>query len=271
MSTPAAKDRVRAARYRDKKKNNTLKPSELAWLAEYERNSVRSKIRAAKRLVAPVVRGPQSQLAIGGTSTTPTGSHKTKPATGRLDAAQFMWAPVVPPTPDGAEPHVEGMPKPPPPGTPLVDGAQPTSSTGTGDPAAAKQFSTFVMFVMHLGVGAARELAADMADLPPQLREMLNSDELSTASIGTVGQAAERLAIKYGFTVIPLGDELLVAGALVGSGLLVFQNAKRKKLREASGGADNANAPTEKDTPPPAPVEHGAFPDTPINELWRKK
>jgi len=52
--------------------------------------------------------------------------------------------------------------------------------------------------------------------------------------------------------------------------LLVFQNARRKKLRDANGGASNTNAPT--DAPPPTPpVEHGAFPDTPINDLWRKK
>lgn len=267
MSTPAAKDRMRAARYREKKKNNKLKPAELAWLTEYERSSVRSTIRAAKRIVAPTVRGPQ--LAIGGTSTRPSGSHQTKPAAGRVDASQFMWTPVVPPTPEGAEPPVEGMPKPPPAGTPLVDGIPAQGAPGTGDPAAAQQLAAFVMFFVHLGIRSGRELAADM-DIPPDLLALLNSEELSSQSIGTVGQATERLAMKYGLRAIPLADEIIVSVALVGSGFLVVNNVKRKKLKQAKPPAPTTEpASTEKDAPPQQANDE-PFPKSEMNNLWRE-
>jgi hypothetical protein len=266
-------DRVKASKLRAKKAaGKTLSPTETAWLADYERDSVRAKGRKAiaqattATATGAVVRGPQLQLhgaTAGGTSH----AHETVPVAGRIDPQANTWIPVMPEQPTDAPPPPDGAPPPPSAGTPLVD-PPPTSSSGapTGDPAAAAQFSAFVMFMASVGLDAGLEMLADGAyPVPPNVRAMLATDEFRATVIGQAGQAAERVAVKYGFRAVPLADEAVVAVAVAGSGLLFLANAKRKRLRAA-----NAQRSEETPTENPPTEQRSDFPDDPVNRLWAR-
>lgn len=269
MATPDNKSRVRASKLRAKvQAGKTLTAEENGFLALYERDSTRAKAKKAMSTTPPTVpvavSGPQ--LALGGGQLGPVGGHVkvnvTVPvdASDRIDPKANTWIPTMPETPADAEPPIDGAPKPPPAGTPLVDPATPAA--GTGDPHAAEQFAGFVMLIASLGLSAGRELAADL-ELPDQVRTMLGSDEYAQMGIGHIGQAAQRVALKYGFKSIPMADEVVVAAALVGSGALVFQQQKRKKLKKGS---------TAQPKQPQGEQPKRAEPEQPsggLNELWR--
>jgi hypothetical protein len=236
MATPSSGERVRAARVRTKQKEGRASPDDIAWLAGYESRTLHATLKRAKaeQLALPMVE-----------------AHATVPATDRIDPASLGWVPTMPDAPKEKDAAPEnGVPKPPPTGTPLVEtqvAAKP------GDPAAADQFAALIVFIMQFGLAAARELAADTDTVPDQMRAIVNSDELAAQAMGTVHEAAKRVALKYGFQQIPLADEALVAGAVVGSGALVWQQHKRRKAKPA-----NAN---EAATTPPTEPQRKATPD----------
>lgn len=255
-------DRVKASKLR--KRRNDGKPlndADRIWLADYEKNhGTGYKKKPTTPAVdgssqpmrdrKPVVTGPQ--LAIEGTSTV-NGPHvhETKPESS-FTVDESTWIPTVPTEAPDTEPPPDGAPPPPKAGSPIVDDV---GDSATGDPAAAQQFAALVKFFTMLGMRAGRELAADM-ELPADVRVLLESDELTAGALETVGGAAERLAMKWGFRSVPLGDEAIVLAALVGSGVLVAKNMKRKQLEPKK-----PNAQTEERREQP-------MPPTPLDSLW---
>lgn len=217
--SPAVKERVRASKLRTRKRDGLpVRPADEAWLATYEGARAKKTLQATRLLAAAPSNGNKQQTNVR--------AHRTTPIEARIDPSATTWTPKVPARAKDAEPIPEGMPQPPPAGTPLVD--EPAVGAA-GDPAAAAQLAQFVVFIVSMGIGAGRELAADL-ELPEAVKMFVGSDELAQQTLGTVHAAAERLAMKYGVRSVPMGDELVVAGALVGSALLVVRNMKRKKL-----------------------------------------
>lgn len=256
MSTPAGNERVKASRLRKKRDaGKPLDDADRIWLAEYQRRQV-----PRKQAVPPgtAIVSYTRQREIPGTSS-PTGRHvqTTTPAKGHIDPTAHVWSPTVPAAPEGAPPPAPGAPPRPVAGTPIVDAT--TAQQPAGDPAAAQQFAAFVMFVTGLGMQAARELVADeLASAPAQLRAFLDAEDVQKQTLATVGAAAERVAMKYGFKSVPLGDEAIVVGALAGSGVAILKNAQRKKLSKKGDAATSAKTPDPK------------LPKNPLGDLWRE-
>lgn len=263
MAAPAnPTERVRASKLRKRiAEGKLIAETDRAWLRQYE---TRTTIAKAKRAAAsPVVRGPQ--LAIGAASSPSSAPepaaaavHETVPITERIDPAAHTWIPEMPAAVEGAEPAPEGTPPPPAAGTPLIDVGP--ESAPAGDPAAAEQFAALVVFLTTLGLNAGREMAGELA-IPEQLRALLASDELGKSTLETVHAAASRVAIKYGFKSVPMGDEVIVIGAVLGSGALVVKNAKRKKLAAAAEQNHAGPAPAPEAKPNVVPKSH-------LDRLW---
>lgn len=253
-------DRVKASKLRKRRNDGKqLNEADRIWLADYEKKHGTGYAKKAKPTTppttttptsTPIVRGPQ--LAIEGTSSV-NGPHvhETKPESS-FAVDESTWIPTVPPEAPDAEPQPDGAPPPPKAGSPIVDDV---TEGAAGDPAAAQQFAALVKFFTMLGMRAGRELAEDI-ELPAEVRQLLASDELSTGALETVGAAAERVAMKYGFRSVPMADEAIVAAALVGSGVLVVKNMKRKQLEPK-----RPNAQTEERREQP-------MPPTPLDSLW---
>jgi hypothetical protein len=286
-------DRVRAVKLRKKRAAGALTDAERIWLADYERTrgprntptsnaapapTTNPRITPDRMLPEATGRQPEGELALGDTTRGPF-VHVTEPPKPVEGEVEATWIPTVPPppAPEDGEPPTDappsegegaGFPPPPRAGTPIVDDAQPQ-----GDPAAAKQFGLFVAFVTQLGLGAADELLADK-DVPEAVRAMLVSPELRQGAIATVATAGERVAMKYGFGGVPMPDEAVVAVALLGSGLLVVKNEKRKRLAAKGGtsaptnvggdGVDETDEPVEK-----APVEKAPKPSDSLAAMLR--
>lgn len=251
------KDRVRASKLRKRRsEGKALNEADRIWLADYEKQNGTG--RAAKPSTpttptkkGPVVSGPQ--LAVPGTEHV-NGSHvhETVPETEAFSSTETTWIPTVPPEAEGTAPPPDGAPPPPKAGTPLVGD---DTATPTGDPAAAQQFAAFVKFFTMLGMRAGREMLDDL-DVPPEVRALLASEDLTGGTLDTVGAAAERVAMKYGFRSVPMADEAIVLAALGGSAALVVKNMQRKKL-----------APSTKKPDEPKVPEHEP---TVLDHLWRE-
>lgn len=258
MSTPSNADRTKATRIRGRmREQKPISEADRIWLADYESKQKRpGNTRAIAPAPAPSSpprsTAPRTQLAA---EAAPTGAHvqTTAPETGALDPATFTWAPTVPPPTEGAEPPPPGAPPPPKVGAPAFEPGAGESAPPPGDPAAAKQFALLVGFFVGMGIRAGRELLGELGAVPEEVRVLLASEEAAAGVLETVQLSAERVAMKHGFTGVPMGDEAVVVAAIVGSGMLVAKNMKRKKLGKA----------------PDAPlVEEKKAPETVLDGLW---
>ena len=98
------------------------------------------------------------------------------------------------------------------------------------------------MFLCAAGVVAGRELLPTLG-LPDELQAIALDEQNSTKAVTFVGAAAYRVALKYGFKQIPLGDEVVVAAAVGGSGLAIFHNWKRKKASPQQAARSSVREP----------------------------
>lgn len=223
-------NRTKAAKLRSKK---TLTPEQRKWLTDYDARVARGKPASSPRTPpAPtprVVRGPQLQL-VAGTPPIRVAVQETSPPSSTVTPEAYVWTPTTPPAPDGVEPPPPGAPQPPTPGTPLVDALpEQAPPRPQGDPAAAEQFAALVVLIATLGIDSGRELVKDVA-LPETFRTIIDSDEAHARALLIVGTAARNVAIKYGFTSVPMADEAIVAVACAGS-LAAFVAVQKKKLK----------------------------------------
>jgi hypothetical protein len=253
--TPSNADRVRASRIRGRKKDGkAVNDADRIWFAEYERRSTKAPRNTPAIAPASAKRNTSAQqLKLAG-DVAPSGAHvqQTVPPSGAVDPAAYTWTPTVPAPSADAEPPPPGAPPPPPVGAPVFDanapGAVPPPSQG--DPAAAKQFGLLIGFFVGMGVTAGRELLDELGQVPPEVRVLLASDEAAAGVLQTVQLSAERLAMKYGFTGVPMGDEAVVVGAVLASGALVVRNMKRKRLKKPDASPEEPRTPDGPTAPP---------------------
>jgi hypothetical protein len=237
-------ERMRASRLRAQLRNGKPLPEDkLSWLRDYDAARATHNRRRQR--------------------TTSTGMHVTQPQNENLDPSSFVWEPKMPAEAQPPAGDVATGDKPAT-GTPLVAVAAPPAPTG--DPVAAQQFRALVQFIAQAGIAAGREiLATSEYPLPPIAISYLSSDEELGKAIVFIGDAAERVAIKYNFRQVPLMDEAIVGGAVAGSALLVVHNFKRKKqtpAQQAAPPAPKEAQPTAQPTAPPASAA------TAVNSIW---
>jgi hypothetical protein len=278
MAGESINDRAKASKLR-KLKNPTAEQRD--WLARYDERVVASTIKKAKALPSgdrhtPVARLDDGQnenkmrLTRPGPSELPRAPeldsapgvvvHETKRLDDALDAADFQWSPIVPAAAEGetTEAPAPGAPPRPEPGSPIVEETTPKPE---GDPAAAAQFAGLVVFVTGIGIASALELLPDDAPVPPVIRSLIESDETHKKLLTEVGAAAARVAVKYNFRSVPMGDELVVAGSVAGSVLAFLALHKRKQAEgttvkpEAAAPPSNASTRGVGDVDPSAPIE----------------
>jgi hypothetical protein len=238
MATPSSSERVKASRLRAKQRDGRkLTAEESEWIAGYDRVSFRSRVAAALAVEASAA------------SRAVSSAHETAPPQGSIAPADSLWIPKMNGSDVTSEEQREaidvGLPPRPAPGAPLLAEPERVASETVGDPVAAKQFAAFVQWFMRLGIAAGRDLAVD-APIPQQARLMIASDEIAAQALSTVGEAAERVSLKYGFKQIPLADEVMVAGALVGSGVLIVKQAKRRTSQRSIPKSPEAAAQREQ-------------------------
>lgn len=177
--------------------------------------------------------------------------HETERLDDRLPWEEATWKPVVPAAGDGEQPLPPGMPPPPAAGSPLVDDVQPQPAQPVGDPAAAAQFRGIVTLISFAGIQATIELSKDWP-LPDVVRAELLDPEEQKKALAFIGDAAERVAVKYGFKSVPMADEAIVGGAVVGSALAWWTVHKRKSKDAKPQPPRDVTPPrvTEVDGPP---------------------
>jgi hypothetical protein len=270
-------DRSKAAKLNGRaRKGGKLSPEAKRWLDAY---NARRTISRAKKLPSasrhtpvahrPVDKSPASssswpkvvrgeQLALVGDVPTSRDVHETVPLDGVLSPDEFTWSPVVPAAPEGAELPPEGAPQPPEAGTPIVTEAPPAASSGAppGDPAAVAQFRALVLLLSHVGLNSALELSAEWP-MPPALRAALHDENDHIKALGFIGDAAERVAVKYGFRSLPMADEVVVAAACGGS-IFAWWTLQQKKSKTVKK-PDKPESSTEK----PADVRETDTPAAP--------
>lgn len=279
MAEPEA-NRVRAAKLRAKKK---LSPVDAKWLAAYDTRVTMAKAKAdgtlpdAPAATALAVRPQASQvpenttradMSSGAASGDRTDApavvvHETVPVEGNVSPSEATWTPTVPESTADAEPPPPGAPPPPAPGAPLVEDAGPTQ--GQGDPAAAAQFAGLVVLVTGVGITSALELLGDIDAMPPLVAQLVSDEANHARVLQQVGAAAQRVAIKYNFRSVPLGDEAIVVGALAGS-VASFVAVQRRKAK-GKGRATTKRAPVAPPATADAP-DAGEVVGSPAEAPW---
>lgn len=237
-------ERTKAARLRARK---TLKPEHRAWLVDYDKRKGPAKppVKVA-RGVGSESTAESSPPGAGSAqpvpSPAPAAVHTTAPLDGALPPETFQWVPTVPPSPEGAEPPLPGA-APVAEGAPIVDA--PPMAAPVGDTAAAAQFAALVTFIAGIGIQSALELAAD-APLPPAVRALIEGEDAHKQVLEQVHGAAERVAIKWGFTSVPFADEAIVAVSVVGSvAAYVKVQQKRRTTQPTPKPQPQASEPRE--------------------------
>lgn len=206
------------------KKGKKLSVAQLQWLEAYRKRTGNPDADIDRANAEPAPAPPLESARA-----TSNVVHETEKLEDRLSHEEATWIPVVPAAGDNEQPLPPGMPPPPATGSPLVEDEQPLpAQPPQGDPAAAAQFRGIVTLICYAGLQAAVELSAEWP-LPDVVRaELVNPEEQKTA-LKFVGDAAERIAIKYGFKSIPMADEAIVGSAVVGSALAWWTVQKKKK------------------------------------------
>lgn len=264
------RDRVRAAKLRAQKKPLTAEQRQ--WLDAYDARTTKGRAQKQRAMPsgattytptaparaassgAPVITAPlppREQLTlVGDTIPSSVPVHETERLEDALDPNAYTWIPEVPPAAPDAEPHPPGAPQPPPPGSPILDAQTPSAAAAPqGDPAAAAQFAALVVFLTQVGIESGLELLAG-APVPPGIKLIAADEKTQAKVLEQVGAAAARVAMKYGFTSVPMADEAIVVGAIGGSALAFVTVQKRKMLAAAKV---QPAQPTQQAEPKKAP------------------
>jgi hypothetical protein len=246
-------ERVKASKLRSKKH---LTAAQHQWLSAYE-----SRKAVAKAAQVPKTTTRESPVSLSGNRTDQGASvrvHETKRLDDSIDPLAFTFKPLVPEAGSGAMPLAPGMPQPPPPGSPLVDelpvqtqpqvspAGVPLDANGKplyADPVAKAQFQGMVMALCMVGVRSANQLMADQGDMPDMVRDALANPH---EGLALVKASAGNLAEKWKLQRVPGGDEAVVGGACVASGLAWF--AVQKKRKATKGRQPSVNVETSPTT-----------------------
>jgi hypothetical protein len=250
----SAENRSRAAKLAKRvKAGKALPPADAAWLRAYKARVAAERAKqkpptafrfsgnrverlpaaeakalaAAPRVTVDEYQKQQEQLELAGTGTV----HETVPVEGSVAPEASTWIPETPPAAPDAEPPPPGAPPPPSAGTPLVDEATASASSAPPpDPAAAAQYAGLVVFVAAAGIASAIELMQDIEEIPPFVRAKLEDADEHGKFLHFVGEATQRLVVKYNIRAVPMADEAVVGGTLVASVLAYLAVQKKKKL-----------------------------------------
>jgi hypothetical protein len=230
------KERVKASKLRAKKK---LTPAQHAWLSRYESNKAKPTAREATAALASELGAPI--LTANGLRTVAQYVHETKRLDDAIAPSAFTFKPVVPEGP--SEPVAPGMPAPLPAGSPLVDPlpVQAAVAPTGADPVAKAQFQGMVMMLCMAGARSARELIADDESMPDMVRNALANP---SEGLALVQASAGNLAEKWKLQRVPGGDEAVVGGACLASGLAIFAVQKKRKAAKGKKPANVETSPT---------------------------
>lgn len=285
MSTPEAKDRVRASRLRKKQEaQKKLTTEEYDWLVAYEKARVSTTMRTAKSAAASAPPGadahvPREQLEVPGTSSGGGGSlvHSTRADAG-IDASGFTWIPTMPGIDAGVPaddaPPAPGEPERPKEGTPLVD----EPAKPPPDPVAAEKFAAMVLFLTKMGIASALDLGGDVAKGFAQAFGF-DLEEAAKTFLKVVKASSIELANKYGLGGVGglPPPELVVGVAVLGSGAAIAVNTKRRLLAMGKAGGARpldktaASSPIVSDAGPAHDPEGPRAEKSHLDELWSKK
>ncbi len=164
-------------------------------------------------------------------SSSPRISTTTPLGRGAVDPARWSGVPPI---------AVDAPPEPPKPGEPTAEES-------------AAAFASTIALLTKLAIADARvHYAPELAALP------IPVDEDQVAAI--VYKSAERVAIKYGFNFrVPFQDELVTAGAGIGSVLYLWARKTGRLERDHSdtpAGAANRRPPDMHSPAPAGDVDH---------------